>query len=37
MERRYCAPALELLYIYMEENILSDQISPGIVEGDDDY
>ena len=28
-KRRYEAPALELLYILMEENILSDQITPG--------
>lgn len=38
MRRLYFSPDLELLYIYAEENFLdSDQITPGIVDGDDDY
>ena len=38
MKRQYEQPALELLYFLMEESFLqSDQIEPGIVEGDDDY
>ncbi len=34
MKRQYDAPSLELLYLLMEENILSDQITPGT---EDDY
>lgn len=38
MKHRYLVPELELLYIYVEENFLdSEQITPGIVDGDDDY
>ena len=37
MKRQYEAPVQELLFVFIEENILSDQINPGIVEGDDDY
>lgn len=37
MKRQYKQPALEILYILMEDSILSDQIQPGIVDGDDEY
>ena len=34
MKLQYEQPALEILYILMEDSILSDQIPPG---GEDDY
>ena len=37
MKRQYEQPALELLYMLMEDSILSEQIDPGHEVGDDDY
>ncbi len=34
MKKPYEAPSLDLLFVYLEECILSDQIPPG---GEDDY